>query len=310
MVELELEARKLMSSFDARDEDGNRDGELHFHEFVAAVHSHPELVGTAALLRPYFEASDVDCDAQLSLSELQEMLKRLLHDLGVPEMFRQEIASTAEDIMTAIDSSGSGAVEFSELCDFFIRPRKEDQLPGSNETDTVPEPCGGGDTQDVDAHESDSEASEGMQWVRRGDSMDSTSMDLAPDHKPLPRHEGYLIQLMRLFTRPVKLISMAAHIPDVLSTTLKSPETVWAAQATERVSGVAVGQSSLALEVTAIDEGFLKRCGVSHYLTSTVNVSECAACQAPLLGSIGITRFGFDFCDVQCLGVFSPDPMD
>jgi hypothetical protein len=54
---LQFAARQFVQSFDAKGT-GFRDGELSFLDFVHLVHRHPELVGSAAFLRPYFEAAD------------------------------------------------------------------------------------------------------------------------------------------------------------------------------------------------------------------------------------------------------------
>ena len=106
---LQLRARELTFNFDPSGT-GLRDGHLDFLNFVHMVHCHPELVGSAVFIRPYFDAADADGNHTLDAGELQHLLRSLLTDLAVPPGIQDEITASVRDIMKAMDEDGDGRI--------------------------------------------------------------------------------------------------------------------------------------------------------------------------------------------------------
>ena len=94
-----------------------------FIEFVRLVHCHPELVGTAAFIRPYFEEADADDNQTLDEDELCSMLKSLLTDLAVPASVQAEIQASSAQILKTMDTDGDGRIDFPEMMQ--VRGRDE-----------------------------------------------------------------------------------------------------------------------------------------------------------------------------------------
>ena len=106
---LQLRARALTMDFD-KSGTGFRDGHLDFLNFVHMVHSHPELVGSAVFIRPYFEEADADGNHTLDADELASLLRTLLTDLAVPPGIQEEIKASTGEIMKVMDEDGDGRI--------------------------------------------------------------------------------------------------------------------------------------------------------------------------------------------------------
>ena len=106
---LQLRARELTFKIDPSGT-GLRDGHLDFLNFVHMVHCHPELVGSAVFIRPYFDEADADGNHTLDAGELQHLLRSLLTDLAVPPGIQDEITASVRDIMKAMDEDGDGRI--------------------------------------------------------------------------------------------------------------------------------------------------------------------------------------------------------
>jgi len=100
--------------------DKDRSRKLDFLEFQAMAFHHPELFGTATMLRSYFCEADTNNDDVLSKEEFDPMIKKLLADSNIP-MAESKVQKTCDDLFKAIDANEDGEVDYVELCNYLLR---------------------------------------------------------------------------------------------------------------------------------------------------------------------------------------------
>jgi Ca2+-binding EF-hand superfamily protein len=122
LEQISLKARQYIYHYDS-----DKNGALDFLEFSKLIFTHPELLGTAIMLRSYFVDADLNKSGNLDKYEMKQMMKSFMEDSGYPLPPQQEFDAFIDKIMKESDINKDGYIDYSEFVAFVLR--KDAEIP-------------------------------------------------------------------------------------------------------------------------------------------------------------------------------------
>ena len=326
----EIEAR---AAFVLLDKDSS--GTVSRQEFVEFIARNPQLFGPLCQIERLFRAYDENADGKIDLNELLNLLVEVEVGTGKlpPDEVLAAMQSKALKLLRKYDRDKSGTLEFIEFAtavyddpsllgtvtflrqQFLAADTNGDGELSKDEVASLVRSIaaehGLAPPEDTTVNGFVAELFEGA------DTDNSGTIDLS-ELMAYARQENAAIQLLPFLVDPTAVFGLvdAVRVPPATATSEAAaagghaaPSKAHGEQHDEVFKGSFVQKLLNQTQAAgAAVPAVLAELGLSAD-RKTLSVAACCSCQAPLVGRLGITKLGMDFCNNSCLNRNDPETM-
>ena len=316
----ELEAR---AAFVLLDKDFS--GTVSRQEFVEFIARNPQLFGPLCQIERLFRAYDDNADGKIDSNELLNLLVEVEVGTGKlpPDEVLLAMQTKALKLLSKYDHNKSGSLEFIE---FVTAVYDDPSLLGTvtflRQRFLAADTDGDGELSkdEVAALVHSIAAEHGLvppeetvvngfvsELFEAADTDNSGTIDLS-ELMAYANQENATIQLLPFLLNPTAMFAAA-----ISGAAASGGDAATSKTDSEHHSDDFHGSfvQKLLNRMQAADSAIpavLAEIGVS-FDRKSVNVAACCSCKAPLVGKLGITKLGMDFCNSSCLNRYDPERM-